>query len=85
VRRRSGDHSDGLADHRGARSDFVITPFSHNFCSNPGFAVVGVWSAIILGERWRFERSWIECLGFGLGVVWIGLVLALWGSFALLR
>jgi hypothetical protein len=69
----------------GTLSNFVITPFTHNFYANPGFAVVGAWSAIILGRRWRFERSWIDWLGFALGLAWIGLVLALWGSFLLLR
>jgi hypothetical protein len=69
----------------GARPDFVITPFSHNFYSNPGFAVVGAWSVVIVGGRWRFERSWIDWLGFALGLAWIGLVLALWGSFVLIR
>jgi hypothetical protein len=36
----------------GTRSDFVITPLSHNFYVNPGFAVVGAWSVIILGGHW---------------------------------
>lgn len=69
----------------GARSDFVITPLSHNFYVNPGFAVVGAWSANILGGRWQFEQSWIDWLGFALGIAWIGLVLALFGSFLLIR
>ncbi len=69
----------------GARPDFVITPFSHNFYQSPGFAVIGAWSASILGGRWRFERSWIDWLGFVIGLAWIVLVVALYRSFALLR
>jgi hypothetical protein len=39
----------------------------------------------VLGGRWQFERSWIDWLGFALGIAWIGLVLALFGSFVLIR
>ena len=69
----------------GTRSNFVVTPFAHGFYANPGYAVIGVWSGICFAGHWQFERSWIDWLGFALGLAWIGLVLVHWGSFALLR
>ena len=35
-------------------------------------AVAGTWSLLILGRRWRPERSWIDRLGRCLAVYWLG-------------
>ncbi len=38
-----------------------------------GAAVLGSWSTLVLGRRWRAERSWIDRLGRALGVYWIAM------------
>jgi hypothetical protein len=40
-----------------------------------GAAVLGAWSAMAAGRRWRTEPSWIDRLGRVLGGIWIGLFL----------
>jgi len=69
----------------GTRSDFLVTPFAYGFYVNSGYAVLGAWTELCLSGRWQFECSWIDWLGFALGLAWIGLVLAYWGSFTLIR
>lgn len=39
--------------------------------SEPGLAVASCWTVLLMGRRWRFERSWIDCLGCLVGVYWI--------------
>ena len=35
-------------------------------------AVTGTWALLILGRRWRPERSWIDRLGRCLAIYWVG-------------
>jgi hypothetical protein len=39
-----------------------------------GSAVLGSWATLLLGGRWRAERSWIDRAGRCLGVYWIGVI-----------
>jgi hypothetical protein len=39
-----------------------------------GAAVLGAWSALAAGCRWRTEPTWIDRLGRVLGSIWIGLL-----------
>jgi hypothetical protein len=43
-----------------------------------GFAVAGVWLALLLVGRWKAEPSWIDRLGRALGCLWIVLTAVLW-------
>ncbi|MGP0069239.1 MAG: hypothetical protein ACLQGP_37270 [Isosphaeraceae bacterium] len=40
-----------------------------------GASVLGAWTAMAAGRRWRVEASWIDRFGRLLGVSWIGLFL----------
>jgi hypothetical protein len=40
-----------------------------------GYGVAAAWLALALGRRWRPERSWIDRLGFAIGLFWIGRIL----------
>ena len=35
-------------------------------------AVAGAWLALCLSGAWRSERGWIDAMGRGLGIYWIG-------------
>ncbi len=37
-----------------------------------GWGVAAAWIALAFNGRWRPERSWIDRLGRGLGVFWLG-------------
>jgi hypothetical protein len=37
-----------------------------------GLAVMVSWMTLFVGRGWRAERSWVDRLGRGAGVVWIG-------------
>jgi hypothetical protein len=36
-----------------------------------GTAVLSAWTVLLLGGRWRTERSWIDRSGRALGLCWI--------------
>jgi hypothetical protein len=38
-------------------------------CAGP--AVAAAWTVLIVGRRWRPERSWIDRLGIALGLYWL--------------
>ena len=40
-----------------------------------GFGVAAAWLALALGRRWRPDPSWIDRLGFAIGLFWIGRIL----------
>jgi len=69
----------------GTRSNFVGSPIGFGHITEPGSAVAGAWSVLCMGGRWTFERSWVDWLGFGLGIGWVGVTLVWWGGFVLLR
>jgi hypothetical protein len=39
--------------------------------SEPGIAVASCWILLALGKQWRFERTWIDRLGWILGGYWL--------------
>lgn len=47
------------------------------------FAVVGGWSVLALGGRWRSEASWIDRGGRATGVAWIVAALFHWAKYLL--
>jgi hypothetical protein len=42
-----------------------------------GLAVLTSWTTLLVGCRWRAERSWIDRIGRMLGVYWIATGLAM--------
>ena len=49
-----------------------------------GLSVLGAWMTLILGGRWRPERSWIDRLGRACGVFWISAGVAICAGILLL-
>ena len=43
--------------------------------SGAGTAVGAVWVSLLLGGRWKAERSWIDRLGRVIGIGWMALAL----------
>jgi hypothetical protein len=55
------------------RSSWHDAPFEYtNYAL--GCAVAAGWLILALSRRWRAEPSWLDRLGRGLGVYWIGMV-----------
>jgi hypothetical protein len=69
----------------GTRSNFTLTPLGYSMHTNPGYAVIGAWCHLYMSGRWAFERSWLDWLGFALGLCWIGVSIGHGLSFALMR
>jgi hypothetical protein len=40
-----------------------------------GAAVLGAWAVMAAAGRWRVGRSWLDWMGFALGIAWIALFL----------
>jgi hypothetical protein len=49
----------------------VAVDFWRMFAWRIGPAVVGAWTALALGGRWRAEKSWIDRAGRFLGAFWV--------------
>jgi hypothetical protein len=46
-------------------------------------AVAGAWLTLWLAGLWKRERSWIDNLGIGVGLSWIGLDVFAWAALCL--
>jgi hypothetical protein len=68
---------------RGKAPAFVADPMTFANGFNPGWAVAGSWSTLLLTGCWHSDGSWVDRLGIGLGVAWLGL-LPLWYAIPLL-
>jgi hypothetical protein len=55
----------------GPRSLVLVAMFSAVTPIAPAAAVAAVWMLLLLDGRWRFEPSWIDRLGRGLGLYWL--------------
>jgi hypothetical protein len=69
----------------GTRTDFIASPIGLSSIDEPGCGVLGAWSLLLLGGRWRLERSWIDWLGSGLGALWVAIAIAWWLAFGLIK
>jgi hypothetical protein len=59
-----------------ARNSHAMPPFANAPIEElVGAAVLGAWSAMAAGGRWRGQPSWIDRTGRVLGMFWIGLFL----------
>ena len=41
----------------------------------PGYAVAAAWAMTWLGCRWRRVPNWLDTIGWGMGLYWIGMTL----------
>jgi hypothetical protein len=41
----------------------------------PGYAVASAWGMTWLGRRWRRAPNWLDTIGRGMGLYWIGMTL----------
>jgi hypothetical protein len=48
-----------------------------HLASYPGVAALASWVTLLLGRRWRAERSWIDRCGCVLGAYWVAVTVAL--------
>ena len=69
----------------GTRSDFFVSPLTWGMNAHPGSAVMGTWAVQVLGGRWILGRSWVDRLGFVLGLGGVGITLTSWLSLSLIR
>ena len=81
VSMRFNDYGDPLTGNSGGGNRAIETIVVNEFFTLTvagfiypcGYAVGAVWLVLAVSGRWRPEKSWIDRLGRGLGVVWIAL------------
>ena len=52
----------------------------HSWSLRMSSAVTASWAVLIVGGRWRPERTWIDRLGLLVGFYWIGIMVLTWFS-----
>jgi hypothetical protein len=59
-----------------ARNSHAMPPFANTPMEEiVGAAVLGAWSAMAVGGRWKAQHSWVDRAGRVLGIIWIVLFL----------